>query len=193
VTAAGAVTAPADGPARSPGGHRVRPVTVVLAVVVIGLAAMWVYALAFNHETSPNRMRDQAWARSAQAVCGPFATQVGALPKAPTFASITPRSEALRRRAEVGAHVTRLLSSMVAALRALPPPTDAASARGAARWLADYDTYLGDRRRQLVAWQAARDPSFAETAVNGAPISLGMDAFADANAMTACTVPQDLG
>ena len=97
----------------------------------------------------------------------------------------------MRQRAVVGQQVTDLLTSMVATLRATPPSDP--SGRAVNRWLADYDTYLGDRHRQLGYWAAGEDPSFAETAVDGKPISLGMDDFADANDMASCDVPRDLG
>jgi hypothetical protein len=81
---------------------------------------------------------------------------------------------------------------MVADLRAAPS-TDAATRDAVGLWLADYDTYIQDRRRHLARWAAGEDPPFAETAVGGKPISLGMDDFAEANDMSSCKVPEDLG
>ena len=98
----------------------------------------------------------------------------------------------MRQRAVVGQRVTDLLTAMVAAVRARPPQ-DAVSADAVNRWLADYDIYLGDRRRHLGYWAAGEDPQFAETEVGGKPVSLGMDDFADANDMPSCVVPEDLG
>ena len=164
-----------------------------LGVFVVVLVGMWVYIYGFADTTNPNRLPDQAWANRAEQICKSYSTQINALPKAPEFASIKPKSEALRQRSVVGQDVTNLLTDMVRDLRAAPSPADADSRHGVDGWLADYDIYLGDRQRQMAAWAAGQDPSFAETAVNGKPISQGMDDFSTANGMSDCQVPQDLG
>jgi hypothetical protein len=181
------VTAPV-----TPARRRGRLGLILVALGSVALVAMWIYIYFFADTTNPNRLPDQAWAKQAETICTGYADQIDALPKAPTFAAIKPKSEALRQRAVVGQEVTDLLTHMVADLRA-SPSADPVTHDAAARWLADYDTYLGDRHQQLDRWAAGEDPPFAETAVNGKPISLGMDDFADANRMDACQVPQDLG
>ena len=182
------MTAPAA-PRRT---RRVRPGLVLIGIGVVLLVAMWIYIYAFADTSNPNKLPDQAWTKKAEAICAGFGTQIKALPDATTFAKIKPKSEAIRQRAVVGQQVTDLLTQMVAALRA-SPSSDPVTRAAVDRWLGDYDTYLGDRHRQLDAWAAGQDPQFAETAVGGKPISLGMDDFADANGMDACQVPQDLG
>lgn len=172
--------------------RRFRPTVVAVLVALAALAAMWIYIFFFADTTNPNRLADRAWAKQAEATCERYADQIKVLPDATTFADVKPKAEAMRQRAVVGQQVTDLLTSMVATLRATPP-ADAISADAVNRWLADYDTYLGDRHRQLGYWAAGEDPSFAETAVDGKPISLGMDDFADANDMASCDVPRDLG
>ena len=153
---------------------------------------MWVYILFFADTDNPNRLPDRAWGKQAETICKSYADQIEMLPDATTFADIKPKAEAMRQRAVVGQQVTDLLTSMVAGVRAVPP-ADPVTAEAVNRWLADYDTYLGDRHRQLGYWAAGEDPSFAETAVDGKPISLGMNDFAEANDMASCDVPQDLG
>jgi hypothetical protein len=182
------VTAPvAPAPPR-----RVRPAMLFVALVVAVFVVMWIYIFFFADTTNPNRVPDRAWTKQAEAICAAYAKQIGALPPARTFADIKPKSEAMRQRAAVGQEATDLLTQMVADLRA-SPSSDAATRDAVDRWLADYDTYLQDRRRHLARWAAGEDPPFAETAVGGKPISLGMDDFAYANDMSSCAVPQDLG
>jgi hypothetical protein len=173
--------------------RRLRLGTALIAAGIVVLIVMWVYIYGFADTTNPNRLPDRAWATKAEAICTVYAKQIAAQPDASTFSSIKPKSEALRQRAVVGQRVTDLLTRMVADLRAAPTPTDANSAHGVQGWLADWDTYLGDRQRHLDSWAAGDDPPFTETAVKGQPISQGMDDFADANGMAACEVPQDLG
>jgi hypothetical protein len=170
----------------------VRPALLLIGLVVAVFVAMWIYIFFFADTTNPNRLPDRAWTKQAEAICAAYAKQIGALPPAHTFASIKPKSEAMRQRAVVGQQATDLLAQMVADLRA-SPSADPASRDAVNRWLADYDTYIQDRRRHLARWAAGEDPPFAETAVGGKPISLGMDDFSDANDMSSCKVPQDLG
>lgn len=172
--------------------RRLRPTVVAVLIALAALAAMWVYIFFFADTSNPNRLPDRAWTKQAETICKGYADQIAKLPDATTFADIKPKSEAIRQRAVVGQRVTDLLTAMVAGLRATPPG-DAVTADAVNRWLGDYDTYLGDRHRQLGFWAAGEDPSFAETAIGGKPISLGMNDFAEANDMASCDVPQDLG
>jgi hypothetical protein len=182
------VTAPvAPAPTR-----KVRPAVLLVALAVVVFAVMWIYIFLFADTTNPNRLPDRAWTAQAQAICKSYGDRIHALPAAATFANIKPRSEAMRQRAVVGQQVTDLLTQMVADLRA-SPSAEPATRDAVNRWLADYDTYLQDRRRHLARWAAGEDPPFAETAVGGKPISLGMDDLSAANDMPACEVPQDLG
>jgi len=172
--------------------RRFRPTVVIVLVALAALAAMWIYILFFADTTNPNRIPDRAWTKQAEATCKSYADRIKALPDATTFADVKPKAEAMRQRAIVGQQATDLLTSMVATLRATAP-ADPVSADAVNRWLADYDTYLGDRHRHLGFWAAGEDPPFAETKVDNRPISLGMDDFADANDMASCAVPGDLG
>ena len=172
--------------------RRFRPAAIGVCIALAALATMWIYILFFADTTNPNRVPDRAWATRAETTCKGYADQIKVLPDATMFADVKPKAEAMRQRAVVGRQVTDLLTAMVASLRATPP-TDAVSADAVNRWLADYDTYLGDRHRHLEAWAAGEDPPFAETADGNRPLSIGMDDFANANNMTSCEVPGDLG
>ncbi len=169
--------------------HRLA-VIVVVGVVAL-LVVMWVYAFFLADTSSPDRLRDRAWAAQAQATCRPFADQIAALPPAREFADIQPKSAALLQRVPVVDHVTDLLAQMVAQLR-LSAPADANGRQLVAAWLADYDSYLNSRRMQTAKWRAGEDPRFAVAEVSGQPIDGRMDDFADANAMVSCKTPGDL-
>ena len=169
-----------------------RPVRLIVLGALVLLAAMWIYIIFFADKSNPNRLPDRAWTAQAETICRGYADQIDALPPAETFSDIKPRSEAMRQRAVVGQQATDLLSRMVADLRARPP-ADAVTADAVTRWLADYDTYIGDRQRHLARWAAGEDPPFSETEADKRPISVGMDDFAQANRMGACEVPGDLG
>lgn len=72
-------------------------------------------------------------------------------------------------------------------------PADAKGQELVPQWIADYRTYIADRRdfaRQLR--NADRRPYFAETEVEGVPISERIGKFARENDMPTCQPPLDL-
>ena len=85
---------------------------------------------------------------------------------------------------------------MVDRLDGLALPADPEEAAAVERWLADYRTYLGDRR----AYEAAqRDPAadrydeaFSVTDRGGYQIDVLIDDFAHVNYMESCETPDDV-
>jgi hypothetical protein len=167
---------------------------IVLAAVVLGIAAMWVYVLFIGKAQSPNKLADETWAERAEPICAATAHRVNALPPARDFRDITPKSEALRQRAVVGQQATDLLRAQLDQLRALAPPTGQYDERLLAAWFADWESYLGDRQVHIADWQAGQDRPFAEgVAEGGGPITDRMDSLAQVNGMPSCEVPLDFG
>jgi hypothetical protein len=181
-----------------PPARRVRPVTILLALVVLGLAGMWVYAFFFANRQNPDIFPDRAWAERATVICEEYQAQIDALPPARSFRDISPKEEALRQRADVADEATVLLRTMVAELGEVEP-ADAKSRAGVALWYDDWALQLADRDRHVGKWRAGLDEQFAETAVRGRevgrgiPVSLRMQTFASLNGMKACAPSQDLG
>jgi hypothetical protein len=187
---------PASPPSASAHPWRRRSVTTLILVVCAALAAMWVYALVFAPDTPRNWLPDRAWAARAQATCTQAQDEIAALPRAETFKDVQPRSEALRRRADVGDQANAIVRAMIATLRA-DRPADATTQKAVDQWLADYDAYLGARVAHVQEWRNGVDGQFAEpknpeSPNNPQPISIGMDDFAGNNRMAACRVPGDM-
>ena len=180
-----------DGPATTT-RRRVRPATVAIGVIIVGFAAMWIYAWFLAPRGNIDRFPDRAWADAAERVCAVTGEDVAALPAASTFADIEPKAEALRQRAEVLDEVTVLLGRQVEALRATEPADDK-SREGVALWLADWDGYLQSRRDQADRLRQGEDRPFVVHEQGGAPVTLRMDAFAKTNGMPSCIVPDDIG
>jgi len=192
---------PADAGASDAGvppARRSRLGFVAAGAVVVGIGVMWILALGQTGRSNPDRFPDRAWAKQASVVCARYGDQIDALPAARTFATVEPKSEALRQRADVGDRATDLLRAMVAELGRTAPADDK-SRTGVELWLKDWTLYLADRDRHVADWRAGNDRQFAETAVQGekvgkgVPVSVRMDTFADVNDMAACEVPQDFG
>jgi hypothetical protein len=165
----------------------------VLGVVIASLLAMWIYVLLIGKQQFPNQIHDATWPQAAESVCAANARAIAALPPAASFADIKPKSEALRQRADVGEEVTQLLRRRVADLAALPPPSVANDELLLQAWFADWRMYLSNRDDHVAEWRAGKDTQFAETEVDGGPISDRMDALATENAMPDCVVPDDFG
>lgn len=171
-----------------------RWVRVLLAAIVLALGAMWVYVLFIGEPKTPNVLDDETWPPQAEQICATVAADVAALPPAHSFVDVEPLEEALRQRAEVAEQATELLEGQVTSLRALPAPAGEHDDELLAAWLADWDTYIQDRRDHIAEWRAGRDGPFAETeADTGGPISNRMTALAKENRMPTCVVPGDLG
>lgn len=169
-------------------------VRALLAAVVAGLGAMWVYVLFIGEPQSPNVLDDETWPPRAEEICAGVADDVAALPPARSFADVEPLQEALRQRADVADQATDLLEGQLAAMRAAPAPTGEHDDELLAAWFADWDIYLQDRHDHIAEWRDGRDGPFAETeADTGGPISNRMNALAKENGMPSCVVPGDLG
>jgi hypothetical protein len=59
-------------------------------------------------------------------------------------------------------------------------------------WLAEYMTYLEDRREYIVELRAGNNVTFSETAIEGVPISERLLTFANENNMASCAPPTDV-
>lgn len=177
----------------SPPRRRVTVLRLLLAISLVAIVAMWVYGLFFAPSVSPEMISDRAWVTRAEATCKTQRALVYGLANARSFKDLTPRSEALRQRADVADRATGYLRDMLQSLRA-DPPADAASVALLAKWFGEWDIYMSDRDTHVAQFRAGNDPPFAQTAnETGAPVPIRMDQFARTNKMSDCQVPLDLG
>jgi hypothetical protein len=167
--------------------------TVLIGIALLAIAVMWIYAFFFADVKSTDIMPDQAWVARAEATCATVKPKVASVPAANSFKNVTPRSEALRQRADVADQVTGFVRELVVTLKA-DKPADAASQNLANLWLGEYDVYIKDRDSHVAQFREGNDPPFAETPNDkGAPGSIRMDTFVRLNRMPSCQVPLDLG
>jgi hypothetical protein len=167
--------------------------TVLIGIALIAIAAMWIYAFFFADVKSTDIMPDKAWVARTEATCAAVKPKIASVPAANSFKNVTPRSEALRQRADVADQVTGFLRELVATLKA-DKPADAASQNLANLWLGEYEVYIRDRDAHVAQFRAGNDPPFSETPNDkGAPGPIRMDTFVRLNRMPSCQVPLDLG
>ncbi|MFM7744545.1 MAG: hypothetical protein ACKO8T_02635 [Actinomycetota bacterium] len=166
-----------------------RLVTPFLIVVCVGIAAMWVYAFGFASKESVNRIGDPQWQQYAESRCASAKEERIALADMRKVNEVGP--EALRERALIVDKATDTLQRAIDDISAQP----IADAKGRAivpLWLADYRTYIADRRSYADDLRAGINEPFAETKVEGIPISEKISTFAADNLMKSCGAPIDL-
>lgn len=161
----------------------------VLVLVCAAIAAMWVYAFGFTSRESVNRVNDREWSARAETICREAALERTELTDLTRLDVDDPQQ--LLRRAELIDLATDTLERALDRIAA-NPPTDAKGREIVPLWIADYRTYLGDRRDYADEIRAGNVTSFAESQIEGLPISEKIETFARANEMTSCIPPYDL-
>ncbi len=180
-------TSPADRP-RPP--HRRNPwIVALLAVVCALIAAMWVYAFGFASKEAINKVGDRAWAERGERICADARQQLIDLA---VFEYVdTPTADDMRRRAELVTRSTDILHTMIDDVVAVLP-TDGKGRDIVPLWYEDYRTYLDDRRDYAANLTSGDNAPFAESQVDGIPISEKLETFASDNEMDSCAPPHDL-
>ena len=173
------------------GPERPSPWRYVILAVVIGLAAFWIWALFFASKESINGIGEDDWSDRAQAICeaadaeredladfrrvdagdqAMLAERAGIVDQATGH----PRTDARRRRRRPTDRAPRVPSWSPCGRPTTAPTSTTAGA-------------FSDGLR------AGRADAFAETVVDGIPISAKIARFARDNFMPACAPPSDLG
>ena len=161
---------------------------VVLGIVAI-FGAFWIWALFFASKESINGIGEDDWTDRAQAICEAADADREDLADfrvvdAEDAAMLAERGDLVDRATDI---LERMLDDVVAV-----QPAGAKGAELVPRWEADYRTYLADRRAFSDELRAGRSEPFAETVVDGIPISAKISRFAADNFMKACAPPTDL-
>ena len=163
---------------------------ILLTIICVGIAGMWVYAFGFAPRESFNKINDAAWQARAQAHCKTAENIRFA------FEDLTPMKaddpQALKTKAKLVDAATDALENAIN-LIAADKPADAKGQELVPEWIADYRTYISDRRSFAQALRTATvRPYFAESEVEGVPISERISKFARENKMKTCQTPYDL-
>ena len=184
------MTAIATPPAADEAPPRPSPWRYVVLGIVVLFAAFWIWALFFASKESINGIGEDDWSDRAQAVCEAADGQRQDLADFREVddddpAMIAERGDIVDRATDI---VEQMLDDVVAV-----QPTDPKGQELVPLWEADYRTYLGDRRAFSEGLRTGVNEPFAETIVDGIPISDKIARFAADNHMPACVPPSDLG
>lgn len=190
-TEAGTTTAP--GPAK-PGeptrattrGAASLPTRITIAVFIAAMVAMWGYAFFWPQQV-PGRLDDTSFPTAAEPVCHRHRVELDGLPR-----SISVRTP--EERGDLVDQGTSILAAMVNELRGLIPTTEPAQSM-VTEWLADWDTYLEDRRDYAQRLRGDANARFYVTQSDrdNKQITQAVDRFAAVNAMPSCGIPNDVG
>jgi hypothetical protein len=163
---------------------------VILTVVCAGIFAMWVYAFGFAPRESFNKIGDDAWKARSEAHCQKAEDERFALQD---LTEMDPNDRnALQKKADIVEIATDSLERAINRI-ALDSPSDAKGKELVPQWLDDYRIYIQNRRDFVKALRTeSRRPFFAETEVEGVPISERIGKFARENDMKTCQPPLDL-
>lgn len=167
--------------------RRVGRLSVIVACILIG--AMWVYAFVFASRESINKIDDADWTAQAQVRCEQAYEERSALANLERVDRDDPAS--LEIRAGLIEQATDSLSRMIDDIEAITPTSEKGKAL-VPKWIADYRTYVQDRRDYIQELREGRLPTFSESQVDSVPISERIGKFARENKMRACQPPIDM-
>lgn len=158
-----------------------------LTVVVLAMLAMWIYAFFFSSRESINKIGDSSWAARAEELCTAARSELLGLAD---YSLIDGEADLIERARIVG-QANDILRRMVDDIAAVSPDDPKGRAL-VPLWLADYRTHLADRNDHVALLEEGTNVPFAETQVDGLPLSEKIATFATDNRMPACAPPRDL-
>jgi len=150
---------------------------------------MWVYALFFASKEAVNKIGDEAWTQRADARCLVAKNERLALADYRLIDEAGP--QALAGRASLVDRATDTIERMLQDIRETLPNDEKGQAL-IPLWIADYDTYVADRRAYAERLRAGDNSPFSETTTEGLPLSEKIATFAGDNRMKNCAPPIDL-
>ena len=160
-----------------------------LATTIALIVVMWVYALFFASKESINKFEDRNWAAKAQARCLVARQQRQQLSD---YRIVNEQgADILKDRANLIDQATDTIERFVLEFRA-SLPSDPKGTEIVGLWLDDYVIYIADRRDFANDLRVGINNQFAETPVDGLPISEKIATFAADNEMSFCKPPIDL-
>ena len=145
------------------------------------LLVFWIWALLFASKEAVNKIEDTAWAARAESICAETEAQLLALDAR--------ASGDLEVRADLVEESTLLLSEMLDEIVAVTPSDEKGRAI-VPDWEAEYRILLEDRNRYAERLRAGENVAFAETAVEGVPITERLEKFTLDNEMSSCAPPR---
>jgi len=161
----------------------------VVALSILGLFAMWIYAFGFASKESVNKIGDTVWTQNAESICKKAADKRMQLVDTRQISDAGP--DALLERAKIVDLATDTLEEALKSIAQLQVSDEKGKAI-VPLWLLDYQQLVKDRREYASMLRSGINKPFSETMVDGLPISGKISTFAADNRMSSCKAPMDL-
>ena len=159
----------------------------IMVMAILGMVAFWAWIFAGGPtKANPDFLGDRAYAARTATRCQRMVDEINRLPPAAT-------SHTAPQRAAVVDQATAIITSTVDEIEATAPRSgdDALRLHG---WIADWRTYLRDRRDYTVRLrQKPRAQLLFDKNPAGDPIDQPIKEFADVNDIPSCDPPGDIG
>lgn len=161
-----------------------------MGIISLGIAAFWIWALFFPQtKQSIAKVDDESWTVRAEQICRSANVKRDELSDLRRIDEVG--EGALAERAELIDRATDIIDQMVTDVIA-ELPTNATDVALIDSWTRYYRQWIGDRRIYTDVLRSGDNPPFAESMVDGSPISEYINDFTVANRMKPCSAPTDL-
>jgi hypothetical protein len=165
-------------------------IRVLLGSISLGIAAFWIWALFFPQtKQSVAKVDDEAWTVRAEQICRAANVERDQLSDLRRIDEVG--EGALAERAELIDRATDIIEQMVTDVTA-EQPTSSTDVALIDSWTSYYRQWIEDRRVYTDVLRNGDNPPFAESMVDGSPISEYINDFTVANRMKPCSAPTDL-
>ena len=161
----------------------------IVAISILGLLAMWIYAFGFASKDSINKIGDTLWAEKAEMICRKASDKRMQLVDTRQISDAGP--DALLERAKIVDLATDTLEEALKSITQIQVSDEKGKAI-VPLWLLDYQQLVKDRREYASMLRSGINKPFSETMVDGLPISEKISTFAADNRMSSCKAPMDL-
>lgn len=169
-----------------------RWVRALLAVIVLLIAAMWVYAFVFAPKKGIYRVDDNAWRSGAERICAEARDRRIALADTGEGYIADPTNEQMLQHADVVDTSTDILEGMLDDIAALPV-TSARDQELVDTFQHYYRIIISDRRAYTARLREFDLQPYRETLEGGGPVTNVVTDFTSGNNIKSCVPPGELG
>lgn len=167
-----------------------RSLQVFLATICLGIAVFWIWALFFPPtKQSVAKVDDVAWTIRANEICNQANLERDKLVDLRRIDTVS--GDALAERADIIDKATVIVQKMLDDVTA-QVPTGVKDADLMNTWKDMYQDWIDGRVEYTAILRTGVNAPFAESMLEGGPVSDYINDFAVANRMNSCSSPMDL-
>ncbi len=166
-----------------------RPLQVFLTLICLGIGVFWIYAFFFASKVGINVLEDKAWTVRAEEICRNANLERDKLADLRRIDSV--EGNALAERADIIDKATLIIQNMLDDVTA-QVPSGIDDAKLMERWRGLYQDWIDGRDVYTAKLRVGENAPFAESMLEGSPISDSINDFTTNNRMKSCGAAMDL-